>query len=86
MLAFLNQTLFALQDTTKRTVSSSLYHHLSRVHYLHSPPYIIIRAQRQDTLFASPKLQDEIIDQTETLDWLQERLGVKDGHLIELAR
>ncbi len=88
MLAFLVQTLFALQGTTKRTVSYSSYHHLSRVHHLPSPPCIItIRAQQRDALFASPKLQDErIIDRTETLDWLQERLGLTDEHLIQLVK
>ncbi len=87
MLAFLVQTLFALQGTTKRSVSDSSYHHVSRVHHLPSTPFIVIRTQQRDALFASPKLQDErIIDQTETLDWLQERLGLTDEHLIQLVK
>jgi hypothetical protein len=37
-------------------------------------------------LFASPNLQSKIIDQNETLVWLQERLSFTDEHTIELAR
>ena len=83
MLTFLVTTLFALQDATKRTGSYSS--HLSGAH-LPSHPFIIIKAQRRNTLFASPSLQHEELDQSETLDWLQERLAFNNKQLIPLAK
>jgi hypothetical protein len=86
MLAFLVQTLFALQGTTKRTGSYCSYP-LSGVHHVPSPPFIIVETQQRDALFASASsLQDEIIDERGTLDRLQARLGLSDEHSIELAK
>jgi hypothetical protein len=84
MLSFLFQTLFALQGTTKRNTSYSL-NHVSGVH-LPSPPFIIVEPKQQFALFASPSLNDDIIYQSERLDWLQERLGLNNEQSIELAR
>jgi hypothetical protein len=84
MLSFLVQTLFALQGAIKRTGSYSS-HHLSGAHFP-SSPFISVNAQPRDGFFASPNLQSEIIDQSETLVWLQERLCFIDEHTIELAR
>jgi hypothetical protein len=83
MFFFLFQTLFALQGTTKRTGSCSS--HLSEV-YFPSPTFIIIKPHERNALFASPNLDDEIIDQSESLDWLQGRLGFNYEQSIELAR
>jgi hypothetical protein len=85
MFSFLVQTLFALQGSTKRTGSYSL-HHLSEAS-LPSPTFINVKPKkRRDALFASPRQQSEIIDESEPLDWLQKRLGLHDEQSNELAR
>jgi hypothetical protein len=83
MLAILVQTLFALQSTTKRNGSHSS---LLSGAYLPSPLFSVVKAHRRNTLLASPSLQFEELDQGETLDWLQERLGFSDEELGKLVR
>jgi ferric-dicitrate binding protein FerR (iron transport regulator) len=50
------------------------------------PTSINVKHQKRDALFASPRQQSEIIDESESLDWLQKRLGLHDGHSIALAK
>jgi hypothetical protein len=83
VLAFLVQTLFALQCTTKRNGSYSS--HLLGAH-LPSPPFILRKAQQRNTLFALPRLQSEELNQVETLDWLQARLVLNKEYVIELTK
>jgi hypothetical protein len=84
MLAFVVQTLFALQSTDKPTGSCAS--HLSRTHLPSSPPFIVIRGQGRTPLFASPRLQFGASDRGETLDWLQERLVLNNEQLIKLVK
>jgi hypothetical protein len=84
MFSFLVHTLFALQGSTKINGSYSL-HHLSGASLL-SPTFINVKPQKRDALFASPRQQSEIIDESESLDWLQKRLGLHDEQSIALAK
>jgi hypothetical protein len=69
MFSFLVQTLFALQGSTKINGSYYSLHHLSGASLL-SPTLINVTPQKRDALFASPRQQSEIIDESESLDWL----------------
>jgi hypothetical protein len=84
MFSFLVHTLFALQGSTKRTYHS--WHPKSGLS-LPFPTSINVKPQKRDALFASPRQQSEIIDESESsLDWLQKRLGLHDEHSIALAK
>jgi hypothetical protein len=83
MFSFLVQTLFALQGSMKRNRSNSP--HLHGV-CLPSPTFINVKTHDRDALFASPRQQSEIIDESEPLDWLQKRLGLHDAQSNALAK
>ena len=87
MFSFFVQTLFALQGSTKRNGGScySSHHKLSGF-YLPSKRFILVKPNNRYVLFASPDLNDEVKDQSDSLTWLQERLGLKDEQSIELAK
>jgi hypothetical protein len=83
--SFLVQTLFALQGSTQINGSYYSLHPLSGASLL-SLTFINVKPQKRDALFASPRQQSKIIDESESLDWVQERLGLQDEHSNELAR